>query len=86
MGWRGLRNEARSTCKAAFSRKFPSKNNPGCGNPPPFEAFVGGGPATRRPAFVSCLAEVSSAAKLIHPHPGRYRLEKVQGRAAGNPE
>ena len=31
-----------------------------------------------------CLAEVPPAAKLIHPHPGRHRLEKVQGRAAGN--
>ena len=35
-------------------------------------------------AHMSCLAEVPPAAKLIHPHPGRHRLEKVQDRAAGN--
>ena len=37
-------------------------------------------------AHMPCLAEVPPAAKLIHPHPGRHRLEKVQGRAAGNPQ
>ena len=36
----------------------------------------------------SCLrfSEVPPAAELIHPRPGRHRLEKVQGSAVGNPQ
>ena len=43
-------------------------------------------PRSHAMSSTPCLAEVPPAAKLIHPHPGRYRLEKVQGRAAGNPQ
>ena len=67
-----------------FPRNSRSQNSSGCRNGLACQTFAVGGPALVARAHMPCLAEVPPAAKLIHPHPGRHRLEKVQGRAAGN--
>ena len=62
-----------------------AQNSPACRNGLACQTFARwAGQRWWSRAYTPCPAEVSPAAKLIHPHPGRYRLEKVQGGAAGN--